>query len=50
MCKDLQRSKGNKNIIRQKNVYEMTKEKKNDFERIEGGEIIRVRNRNKAKK
>ena len=28
----------------------MTKGKKNDFEQIEGGEIIKVRNRNKVEK
>ena len=28
----------------------MTNRKKNDFERVEGGEIIRVGNRNKVKK
>ena len=39
-----------KNIIRKKNNYDATKVKKNDFERIEGGEVIRVRNRNKVKK
>ena len=33
----------NKNIIR-KREYKMTTVKKNDFERTEGGEIIKVRN------
>ena len=36
-------------LYKRKKDYEMTKEKKNDFERIEGGEIIRGRNRNQAK-
>ena len=41
----------NKNIIRKvkKNV-KWLKERKNDFERVEAGEVIRVENRNKAKK
>ena len=30
--------------------YEVTNTKENDFERAGGGEIIRVGNRNKAKK
>ena len=35
--------------MRKESEYEMTDYKKNDFERVEGGEI-RVGNRNKAKK
>ena len=36
--------------MRKKKEYVMSTIKINDFERIEGGEIIRVRNRIKAKK
>ena len=37
----------NKNIIR-KREYKMTTVKKNDFERTEGGDVVRGRNRGKS--
>ena len=40
----------NRNIVRRKKEYEMTKGKKIDFESIEGGDILRINNGNKVKK
>ena len=39
-----------KYCAKEESEYEMTNWNKNDFERVERGEIIRVGNRNKAKK
>ena len=38
------------NIIRQGKDCELTKSRRNDFERIEGGETVSVRIRNKAQR
>ena len=37
-------------LLKEKNENELTSRKENDFERVDAGEIIRVGNRNKARR